>query len=133
MVLCGAFLFSGITNTAIAEETLGQKEFNASCAVCHGANGKGDGVYTEFLKNGAPSLTTLSKRNGGVFPFDQVYQVIDGRTAKGHGTSEMPIWGPAYAAEAMQFRGPFFGEWISEEVARGRILALISYISTLQE
>ena len=133
IVISGALLFSGLTGLAIAEESIGQQEYNASCAVCHGVDGKGDGAFGEFLKSGAPSLTTLSKNNGGVFPFEKVYKVIDGRTAKGHGTREMPVWGAAYTAESVKARGPFFGEWYGEEIARGRILALIDYISSLQE
>ena len=130
---CITFLLVGATNMAVAEESLGQQEYEASCAVCHGVDGKGGGAFTEYLKSGIPSLTTLAKNNGGVFPVDRVYSVIDGRTAKGHGTREMPIWGAAYTAESIKARGPFFGEWYGEEIARGRILALISYISTLQE
>jgi len=133
IVLCGAFMLSGVNSIVIAEETLGQQEFKASCAVCHGVDGKGDGVFGEFLKSGAPPLTTLSKQNGGVFPVDQVYKVVDGRAGKGHGTREMPVWGSAYTAESIKAHGPFFGEWYGEEIARGRILSLVSYISTLQE
>lgn len=133
VIFGAAFLLAGLTNVAVAEQSLGQQEFETSCAVCHGVDGKGGGAFSEYLKSGAPALTMLAKNNGGVFPFDQVYSIIDGRSAKGHDTREMPVWGSAYKAESSKGRGPFFGEWYGEEITRGRILALISYISTLQE
>jgi len=41
-----------------------------------------------------PDLTSIAKRNGGVFPVDRVMMNIDGRAMpRAHGTSEMPIWG----------------------------------------
>jgi hypothetical protein len=78
-----------------------------------------------------PDLTTLSKRNNGIFPFQRVYEVIDGtETIKAHGTREMPIWGTAYRAEVVKeyFDVPYG----PEAYVRSHILALIEYISRLQ-
>ena len=33
-----------------------------------GAAGQGDGVYAELLKRPIPDLSTMARRNGGVFP-----------------------------------------------------------------
>jgi len=130
-----AVLFLGLSGTVFAENgSIGEEEYKNNCASCHGIKGKGDGQFAEFLKNRSPSLTTLSKDNGGVFPFEQVYQVIDGRKGvKSHGPKEMPIWGSAYIAESVKTHGPFFGEWYGEDVANARILALIDYLHKLQE
>ena len=134
-LVCGAFLFTGALGTSFAgEESIGAAEYKSNCAACHGISGKGDGPFAEYLKNGAPSLTVLKKNNGGVFPVDKVYQLIDGRgLAKGHGTREMPIWGAQYTAQSVKEHGPFFGEWYAQDVIQARILALISHIYTLQE
>ena len=78
-----------------------------------------------------PNLTTLSKRNKGVFPLQRVYEVIDGtEVLKAHGTREMPIWGTVYRAEVEEayFDVPFN----PEGYVRAHILALIDYISRLQ-
>ena len=130
-----ALVFMGLSSAVSAEKvTMGEAEYQNNCAACHGANGKGNGQFTEFLKAGTPSLTTLSKNNGGVFPFERVYQMIDGRgEVKSHGSREMPIWGQQYTAGAVKKHGPFFGEWYSQNIVNARILSLIDYINNLQE
>lgn len=126
------FVYSGIAMGQAG--SLGEAEYMSNCASCHGTSGKGDGAFAEFLKKGAPSLRTLSKNNGGVFPFQKVYNIIDGRGAiKGHGSSEMPVWGQEYAAKSVATHGPFFGEYYAEDVVRARILSLIDHINTLQD
>ncbi|MGA7328470.1 MAG: cytochrome c [Rhodomicrobium sp.] len=74
---------------------IGKQEFEASCAVCHGLSGKGDGRYAPILEGvSLPDLTTLSQRNGGAFPMERVYEQIDGRTSvRTHGPRKMPVWG----------------------------------------
>jgi mono/diheme cytochrome c family protein len=70
----------------------GEIEFLSSCAPCHGAEGKGNGPMSAALKATPPDLTVLAKNNGGVFPFSNVYEVIDGRkVVAAHGTREMPV------------------------------------------
>ena len=130
-----AVLFASTSGSSLAAgESIGAAEYKSNCAVCHGAYGKGDGPFAEFLKNGAPSLTTLKKNNGGVFPVDRVYKLIDGRgMMKGHGTSEMPVWGNQYTAESAKKHGPFFGEFYAQEMIEARILALISHLNSIQE
>lgn len=118
-----------------AQESFGQREYQNSCAACHGASGKGDGSYAEIIRIAVPPLNTLSKNNEGVFPFDRLYQIVDGRTKmKGHGNGTMPIWGDKYTADAIREHGPFLGEfYATEHIVRGRILAVLEYIHQLQE
>jgi mono/diheme cytochrome c family protein len=131
----GAFVV-GAATTAYAQQSsptkqsvnLGKYEYDSHCAVCHGLNGAGEGPYSSFLSKTIPSLTTLSKRNGGVFPFDRVYETIDGRQElQAHGTRDMPIWGKDFSA--MSIRGPYYND---EELAHAKILALTEYIYRLQ-
>lgn len=134
-LLVSVFLSLGLSGAVFAGKgSVGEKEYKNNCASCHGIKGKGDGQFAEFLKNNAPSLTTLSKDNGGIFPFERIFQVIDGRAEiKSHGPREMPIWGSEYIAEGVKTHGPLFGEWYGEDVGRVRILALINYLHKLQE
>jgi hypothetical protein len=38
-----------------------------------------------------------SRANGGVFPFDRMYKIVDGREPiAGHSTADMPTWGSEY-------------------------------------
>jgi Cytochrome c len=72
----------------------GKPEYMAKCASCHGADGKGAGPHAATLKTKPADLTLLAKKNHGVFPVSQVYQLVDGRgSARNHLSDEMPIWG----------------------------------------
>ena len=107
----------------------GKKEFQWSCAVCHGPDGRGGGVMKarNFLKITPADLTALSKRNKGEFPFWRVYDVIDGRLAvPGHGGREMPIWGKAFQEEELSRLG-------AETKAVGRILSIVFYLQSIQK
>jgi len=119
-----------------AKVDFGAMEYKSNCAACHGLTGKGDGPYNAFLiTHSAPDLTTLAKRNEGVFPFQRVYEVIDGRqTVPAHGTRDMPIWGAQYNADASYYYrwGELPGRYDTEAFVRTRILALVDYISRLQ-
>jgi mono/diheme cytochrome c family protein len=106
----------------------GELEYQNHCAICHGVDGKGYGIMAKFLTISPADLTQIAKKNGGKFPFWQVYRVIDGREeVRGHGTREMPIWGARFQAEA---KGSDPG---SRAQAAGRILGLGFYLEHLQE
>jgi mono/diheme cytochrome c family protein len=110
---------------------IGKREYGQSCAACHGLDGKGKGSFAQALELSVSDLTTLAKRNGGVFPVLRVYDVIDGREAvKAHGTREMPIWGKHYAAGSAHVYDDYPRN--PEAAARGRILLLIDYLYRLQ-
>ena len=112
----------------------GKREYMDRCAVCHGESGKGDGGMIDILRTAPSDLTTLSHNNGGVFPFEHVYAVIDGRQAvKGHGSRDMPIWGKAYSAETVR-AGEHYVDmpYNMEMYARARILSLIDYLNRIQ-
>jgi mono/diheme cytochrome c family protein len=110
---------------------IGKREYVNRCAVCHGEGGKGDGPLSALLKIPAPDLTKIQENNRGVFPFDRLYGVIDGREAvAAHGPREMPVWGTESAVDlATGFR---VNPKELESYVRGRIIALIGYIYTLQ-
>jgi mono/diheme cytochrome c family protein len=106
----------------------GKREYESNCAVCHGRSGKGDGPYAAVLATKIADLTTLSKRNNGVFPLARVQEFIDGReTVKAHGPRDMPIWGRDYLWE-----GAYTGSPNPEAYMRVRILSLTDYIYRLQ-
>ena len=105
---------------------LGKSEYESSCASCHGLSGKGDGVMTSQLTKPPSDLTTLTKRNGGVFPVQRISEMIDGRTSVvigSHGAREMPVWGHVYRSEDTQPR---------DLHARNRISSLVDYLSRIQ-
>jgi mono/diheme cytochrome c family protein len=132
MAIAAMLALSGISSATLAADKagVGKLEYQSNCASCHGNDGKG-GAYVDFLKVTPPDLTQLSKKNGGVFPLERVYNVIDGRQeVKAHGTRDMPIWGKDYQIRA----GEYYVDigYDPEAYVRGRILALIDYLNRLQ-
>lgn len=120
LILAGAI--ASFSTCAFSEDIdSGKTNYESICAACHGQNGKGDGSVSAELRTKPSDLTLIAKRNGGVFPTEVLYQIIDGRrTIRAHGTYEMPVWGSVF-----QSSGP-------ENVARNRILAIIDYLKSIQ-
>jgi mono/diheme cytochrome c family protein len=118
-----AAMILGFSTRALSQRIdVGKTEYQSSCAACHGINAKGDGPLSKELKTRPADLTVLAKNNNGVFPYDMVYQMIDGRntTVGSHGTREMPIWGYRFGPpQAFRFKN--------------RILAVIDYLKRIQE
>jgi mono/diheme cytochrome c family protein len=134
VIAMGSFAFASSALTFAADISIGHREYDRNCIMCHGATGRGNGWLAENLTQPVPSLTQLKKKNGGVFPVEQVRQVIDGRTpVKLHGPRHMPIWGNVYFQRAQRELGPGNSAYDDDEVVQAKILALIDYISTLQE
>jgi mono/diheme cytochrome c family protein len=100
---------------------VGKAEYRSSCAACHGIDAKGDGPVAQQLKTRPPDLTVLARNNDGVFPYEKVYETIDGRhMARSHGTRAMPVWGyrigPTHAYRY-----------------RNRMFAVVDYLKSIQE
>ena len=137
----------------------GRSEFLAHCAGCHGADGKGDGPRSATLSIKPADLTTLAKRNNGMFAPGLVYQLIDGRNARiNHRSTAMPIWGCRHEdpqAQAPPAAIPHGRAHAKRRLPRGdrqstleslldlpcdsdtmiqdRILAIVGYLSLIQE
>jgi mono/diheme cytochrome c family protein len=125
-------LFWIIPVTSSAQDEIlarGRLEYQGYCAVCHGENGKGDGIMARYLLIKPADLTQLSKKSKGEFPFWRTYWTIDGRQeVKGHGSRAMPIWGNRFRLE----EGPESpAAWI--DLARGRIWQLVVFLQSIQE
>ena len=137
-----AGLSAGIAGAAQAQDLdIGKLEFQSSRATCHGTDGKGNGPLREQLKVPPSNLTMLARNNNGVFPTNAVYETINGlKSIPAHGTREMPIWGerfnpiinlPHYVDPSYwKMAGP---EQNPEVVVRKRILAVIDYLSRVQQ
>jgi len=110
--------------THLIESMDGAALYKAYCATCHGTDAKGIGPMTEWLKIKSPDLTRLSIREGGKFPLVRVQRIISGEEniTAGHGTREMPVWGPVFSQIA----------W-DQDLGRIRVYNLAKYIEKIQE
>jgi mono/diheme cytochrome c family protein len=133
MALAG-LVFAAPTFTFAADTSTGRSEYEQNCAICHGVLGDGRGWLAESLKQPVPTLKWLRKSNAGVFPVEHLRQVIDGRNDAGiHSSRHMPIWGQAFTTRTQRELGQPYGTNDDDEIVRAKILALIEYISRLQE
>jgi mono/diheme cytochrome c family protein len=101
----------------------GEKDYRSYCATCHGIDGKGKG---EFDGIQVPDLTRLSQKNGGKFPFEEVYEVVDGhnRFPWHQQRAGMPYWGEIFTEEE--------APPAAKAKVQARISAIVEYIRGLQ-
>jgi hypothetical protein len=101
----------------------GEMAYRTSCADCHGIDGKGDGPMAARLKAKPTDLTVEAKNNNGEFPFEPIYDIVDGRKPTPTSSPRhMPIWGQAFLS---------FGP-DSQGIPRNRISAIIDYLKRIQ-
>lgn len=113
--------------------SLGKREYESSCASCHGLAGKGDGPLSGYLEKKAADLTQIMKNNNGVYPFTLLAEIVDGRRMVAlHGTSDMPVWGNVYNKKAVEYYSDFPAPYDAESFVKARVLALVEYIYSLQ-
>jgi mono/diheme cytochrome c family protein len=122
------FALAVLSGASVAQTSFdyGKNEYQASCASCHGVTAKGDGAVSRSLIKAPSDLTMLAKRNGGVFPYQYAWEVIDGRKSAeigAHGMREMPVWGYIYRSEDTQ---------PADLHARNRIGSLLDYLVRIQ-
>ena len=110
----------GDVSTLIAS---GKMSYVANCASCHGEGGSGDGSVAEYLTVKPSDLTQIGADEAGEFPFDAIYKIIDGSSVAGHGSREMPVWGPA-------FKG--MDESAGKQVVKEKIVELVYYLKSIQ-
>jgi hypothetical protein len=78
----------------------------------------------KYLKVRPPDLTGIAIRSQGVFSRDRIERVISGEDTlpRGHGTKEMPVWGPIFSQIA----------W-DKDFGPVRIANLARYIEEMQK
>ena len=145
-MLLGSAIFMWVSSQAIAQphstpmsrrmraesaQPGGQRLYETHCASCHGIDGHGAGPMKPYLTTAPSDLTTIARRNGGAFPEQLVWEMIDGRSSTDigpHGSREMPIWGQQFRNDA-QRSGDKAPEWAT----RNRIVALLGYLQRIQQ
>jgi|LNFM01.1.fsa_nt_gb mono/diheme cytochrome c family protein len=119
---------AGLTHSGEDIVNTGGHLYQAKCAVCHGASGKGDGPYANLLTARPSDLTLISRRNDGEFPLWKIYETISANEmVPAHGVRDMPIWGQELADEAATLG------MNEKSYIRGRIFSMIAYLLSIQQ
>lgn len=132
-----AFGFFAVLAPLAHAESLGEFEYRSSCIQCHGETGKGDGPVATYLTQVPADLSKLTTDNGGIFPVERVYDVIEGTADIGAHGRDMPLWGIRYRERAAVI-ADFYTDFQfdpgrdTDGYVRARILSVIEYLSTLQ-
>jgi mono/diheme cytochrome c family protein len=115
---------SKVEGTQLIQSVEGGALFKAYCAACHGTDAKGAGPMAKWLKVKTPDLTRISSRSKGRFPLARLQRIISGQenVQSGHGTREMPVWGPIFSQVESD------RDW-----GRMRVYNLAQFIQTLQQ
>jgi mono/diheme cytochrome c family protein len=103
--------------------TVGADMFKVYCSNCHGLDAKGRPAASAAAA-AAPSLTTLARQHGGVFPRERVREIIThGSGSPGaHGPTAMPVWGAIFRGLETQ-----------DTVTQIRIDNLVQYLESIQD
>ena len=133
LIVCGFMLICGWSRVEpqspqqetarLIDSIQGPALYATYCAVCHGTEGKGNGPMAKALRVAPPGLTRLAARNGGKFPVSRVQKIIASKepVPAGHGTREMPVWGPIFSQIA----------W-DQDLGQIRVYNLAQYLEKMQ-
>ena len=112
----------------VEEPVSGRALYLENCAICHGPTGQGDGEFARDLTTAPPDLTTISARNGGIFPRDAVMSTIDGLDRGSHFDPAMPEFGAGDLGEAVIVEHDGLATPVPMQ-----LLALADYLESLQQ
>ncbi len=90
--LTGLVLIGACATVEMPEPVEGQIIYDQNCAICHGNDGRGDGLIAGNMDPAPPDLTRITFRERDVFPRTRVLSVIDGYTRQGP-QADMPEFG----------------------------------------
>ena len=121
-------VYSQVNSVGASQLTnAGKTLFQTYCVCCHGPAADGKGPVASTLRQRPADLTTIAKRRGGEVSWGEIAKFIDGRTKiTAHGERTMPVWGK-------RFNDDVANEGLREEITRGDLAALISYLKSIQQ
>ena len=127
--LAAAAGLAACVNTEMPDAAEGRAAYDANCAMCHGATGKGNGALAGDLSVAPADLTRLTRDNGGRFPVNAVLSYIDGYSRQGREDVEMPEFGLLLDGPSVPIKT---GEDVFTPTPRP-LAALLAYLESIQE
>ena len=128
VLAASVMLAPGLVTPAAAQDykqaTGGGEIYRTYCASCHGTTARGDGALASAMNRKPANLTEIAKRNGGLYPSELVFKIIDGRQpVRGHGGPDMPVWGDVFTKSR---------EAGDAERVKAVIQSLVEYLGSVQ-
>lgn len=106
----------------------GQALFVENCAVCHGADGTGNGEMARAMQTPPANLTLIAVRNNDVFPRSKVLSTIDGYAKSDIDSPGMPEFGALLQGDLVPLDT---GDGILTPTPR-KMVALLEYLESIQ-
>lgn len=103
----------------------GKQMFDEYCAACHGLKANGTGPAASACKSKPADLTVLAKQNGGKFPYNHFYAVLQFGSllpTPAHGSADMPVWMPLFYSLDEEHKA----------IGEQRMHNIASYVASLQ-
>ena len=126
--LVGLALIGACAAVDMPEPVEGQIVYEQNCAICHGADGRGDGLIAGQMDSAPPDLTRITFRERDVFPRTRILSVIDGYTRKGP-EEDMPEFGLLLQGETV----PVVLEDGTLSPVPRPLAALLTYLESIQQ
>ncbi|MFA8384683.1 MAG: c-type cytochrome [Pelagibaca sp.] len=121
-------LMAACTPEEMPEASDGRALFMENCAVCHGADAKGNGPMARVMETEPADLTLIAQRSGGTFPTVEVLSTIDGYTKASPSGPNMPEFGALLEGDLVPLDT---GDGILTPTPR-KLVALVEYIESIQ-
>ncbi|MFZ5965046.1 c-type cytochrome [Thalassococcus sp. BH17M4-6] len=115
-------------DTAMPGASEGQRLFMENCAVCHGADGKGNGPMARAMTKAPANLTLIAVRNGDTFPRARVLSTIDGYARSAVEGPNMPEFGELLRGDLIPLDT---GDGVETPTPR-KLVALLEYLESIQ-
>ena len=107
----------------------GRALFMENCAVCHGADAKGNGELARGLAKPPRDLTLIQLRHKDVFPRAKVMSIVDGYTRLASDRPGMPEFGALLEGDLVPFDS---GDGRQTPTPR-KLVALVAYLESIQQ
>ena len=106
----------------------GRGLFMENCAVCHGADAKGNGELARAMSKPPRDLTLIQVRHTDVFPRAKVMSIVDGYTRLDTDRPGMPEVGALLEGDLVPFDS---GDGRPTPTPR-KLVALVEYLESIQ-
>ncbi len=114
--------------TEMPQATEGASLYQKNCAICHGADARGNGEIAGSLPVPPTDLTLIARRSGGKFDRAEVLSKIDGYSHKPSDETRMPEFGALLAGDLVPLD---VGDGVLTPTPRP-LAALLAYLEAIQ-